>query len=124
MAMRRVDGKKTVTIVGMVSIAEWDADDEPTALSIETESGAVSLVEQGPVAEELFDCIGEDVRATGHTAGRGDERSIRIKRYTIVVPTEDDEEELDSDEDQPAAFDEDEDDDDDADDGYGEDDFA
>lgn len=74
------------TITGIVTAADWDEDNNISALIIATPDEEEYLVDNNPIGEELLELIHRSVRATGIIRDAGDNRCkvILIKSYHVV----------------------------------------
>ena len=89
------NGKKEITISGVINAIEWD--DEGNVISVELSTDDLDyIIEPNQLGKELFDCIGEEVEVVGSVTQDSDKNDcIRITSYKIIDFYDDEDEDDD-----------------------------
>ncbi|HUU00111.1 MAG TPA: hypothetical protein VM425_01580 [Myxococcota bacterium] len=113
--MKENSSRKKATIRGFVTAIDWNDDNVPLSMAIQTEDGMEVLIEDGGKGAALFDMEDAEVEVQG-TLDRTDSEfpSIRISSVKILAEPdfEDDEEDDKDDDSEEETCDEDDDEDD------------
>ena len=100
--MKENSSRKKATIRGFVTAIDWNDDNVPLSMAIQTEDGMEVLIEDGGKGAALFDMEDAEVEVQG-TLDRTDSEfpSIRISSVKILAEPdfEDDEDKEDEEED-------------------------
>ncbi|MEW6381474.1 MAG: hypothetical protein AB1611_17990 [bacterium] len=83
--MKHNTAGQQATITGIVTAADWDEEDNISAVIIATPDEEEYLVDNNSKGEELLEFIHRNVRATGTIRDEGDRcKIILIKSYEVV----------------------------------------